>query len=208
MINIEDEWLTGLIVRRLLPLLIFFALVSQGQALPTGVDSRGDDGCLCHGGIDESTIVTLSGLPEQYNSSQEYNITLTIESPVGQDVVQGGFRILISEGELVGDGWQLLDNGYTHTSEINDRRAWNAVWIAPENTDKLATFIIHGNAVNGDNSPTGDEWNSQSLAIPGPDYTGDSTAPEISNKPTNSELLVGGLAITLIVGLAILAVRD
>jgi hypothetical protein len=208
MINIEDEWLTGLIVRRLLPLLILFALVSQGQALPTGVDSRGDDGCLCHGGIDESTAVTLSGLPEQYNSSQEYNITLTIESPVGQDVVQGGFRILISEGELVGDGWQLLDNGYTHTSEINDRRAWNAVWIAPENTDKLATFIIHGNAVNGDNSPTGDEWNSQSLAIPGPDYTGDSTAPEISNKPTNSELLVGGLAITLIVGLAILAVRD
>ena len=208
MINIEDEWLTGLIVRRLLPLLILFALVSQGQALPTGVDSRGDDGCVCHGGIDESTIVTLSGLPEQYNSSQEYNITLTIESPVGQDVVQGGFRILISEGELVGDGWQLLDNGYTHTSEINDRRAWNAVWIAPEKTDKLATFIIHGNAVNGDNSPTGDEWNSQSLAIPGPDYTGDSTAPEISNKPTNSELLVGGLAITLIVGLAILAVRD
>ena len=208
MINIEDEWLTGLIVRRLLLLLIFFALASQGQALPTGVGNLADDGCVCHGGIDESTIVTLSGLPEQYNSSQEYNITLSIESPVGKDVVQGGFRIIISEGELVGDGWQLIENGYTHSSEINDRRAWDAVWIAPEKTDKLATFIIHGNAVNGDGTTTGDEWNSQSLAIPGPEYTGDTTAPKISNGLTNNGLIVGGLSITLIVGLAILAVRD
>jgi len=208
MINIEGEWLTGLIVRRLLPFLFLFALVSQSQALPTGIDSRADDGCLCHGGADETTVVTLSGLPEQYNSSQEYNITLTIDSPVEEDAVQGGFRIIISDGEIVGDGWQLLDNGYTHTSEINDRRVWNAAWTAPEETDQLATFIIHGNAVNGDNSPNGDEWNSQSLAIPGPDYTGDESAPELSNSLTNSELAVGGLALALITGLAILAVRD
>jgi hypothetical protein len=211
MINIEGEWLTGLIVRQLLlflPFLFLFALISQSQALSTGIDSRADDGCLCHGGADETTVVTLSGLPEQYNSSQEYNITLAIDSPVGKDVIQGGFRIIISDGEIVGDDWQLLDNGYTHTSEINDRRVWNAVWVAPEETDQLATFIIHGNAVNGDNSPTGDEWNSQSLAIPGPDYTGDSSAPELSNSPSNSELAVGGLAIALIAGLAILAVRD
>jgi hypothetical protein len=209
MINIEGEWLTGLIVRRLLPFLFLFVLIGQSQALSTGVDSRADDGCVCHGGADGDTVVTLSGLPEKYNSSQEYNITLVIDSPVEQDVIQGGFRIIISDGVIVGDDWQLLDNGYTHTSEINDRRVWNAVWIAPEETDRLATFIIHGNAVNGDSSPTtGDEWNSQSLAIPGPDYTGDSSAPELSNSLTNSELAVGGLAIVLIAGLAILAVRN
>jgi hypothetical protein len=196
-------------VRRLLPFLFLFVLIGQSQALSTGVDSRADDGCVCHGGADGDTVVTLSGLPEKYNSSQEYNITLVIDSPVEQDVIQGGFRIIISDGVIVGDDWQLLDNGYTHTSEINDRRVWNAVWIAPEETDRLATFIIHGNAVNGDSSPTtGDEWNSQSLAIPGPDYTGDSSAPELSNSLTNSELAVGGLAIVLIAGLAILAVRN
>ena len=147
MINIEGEWLTGLIVRQLLlflPFLFLFALISQSQALSTGIDSRADDGCLCHGGADETTVVTLSGLPEQYNSSQEYNITLAIDSPVGKDVIQGGFRIIISDGEIVGDDWQLLDNGYTHTSEINDRRVWNAVWIV-----MLSTEIIHKLVMNG-----------------------------------------------------------
>ena len=130
-------------MRRVLALLFILVSVGQSYALPTGVDDRGDDGCLCHGGSDESTVVTLSGLPELYNSSQEYNVTLSIESPVDMNEAQGGFRILISQGELVGDGWQVIDNGYTHTSEINDRRVWNAVWIAPEETDKLATCLLY-----------------------------------------------------------------
>tara|TARA_B100000767_G_scaffold275160_1_gene310762 strand:- start:2656 stop:3288 length:633 start_codon:yes stop_codon:yes gene_type:complete len=210
MINIEDEWLAALNVRRVLPLLIFLALLGHSQALPTGVNDKGNDGCLCHGGSDESTIVTLSGLPEVYNSSQGYNVTLTIESPVEKNEVQGGFRILISQGELVGEGWQIIDNGYTHTSEINDRRVWDAVWIAPEETDKLATFVIHGNAVNGDNSAlgNGDEWNSQSIAIPGPDYTGEVIEPEISNSVSNAQLGVGILAITAVIGLTIFAIKD
>ena len=195
-------------MRRVLALLFILVSVGQSYALPTGVDDRGDDGCLCHGGSDESTVVTLSGLPEMYNSSQEYNVTLSIESPVDMNEVQGGFRILISQGELVGDGWQVIDNGYTHTSEINDRRVWNAVWIAPEETDKLATFVIHGNAVNGNNEVSDDEWNSQSIAVPGPDYTGDVSAPELSTTPSNYRFAIGGIAIALVIGLAIFAVKD
>ena len=164
MINIEDERLVGLIVRQVLALLFILVLAGQSYAFPTGADDRGDNGCLCHGGSDESTTVTLSGLPEMYNASQEYNVTLTIDSPVEMNEVQGGFRILVSHGELVGEGWQIIDNGYTHSSDINDRRVWDAVWIAPEESDKLATFVIHGNAVNGNDEASGDEWNSQSIA--------------------------------------------
>ncbi len=184
------------------------SLLGQIEALPSGIDSRADNGCVCHGGADEGTIVTLTGLPTQYNSSQEYNVTLTVNSPVEINEVQGGFRIIISHGELIGEGWQLLDNGYTHTSDINDRREWNAVWTAPVADDELATFVIHGNAVNGDQSPTNDEWNSQSLAVPGPEYTGDTSAPEINHSLTNTEMTIGGLAVLLIAGLAIVAVRD
>ena len=208
MINIEDERLVGLIVRQVLALLFILALAGQSYAFPTGADNRGDNGCLCHGGSDDSTTVTLSGLPEMYNSSQEYNVTLTIESPVEMNEVQGGFRILVSQGEMVGEGWQMIDNGYTHTSEINDRRVWDAVWIAPEETDKLATFVIHGNAVNGNEQASEDEWNSQSIAVPGPDYTGDVSAPELSSAPNDFKLAIGGIAVALVLGLAILAVKD
>ena len=208
MINIEDERLVGVIVRQVLALLFILVLAGQSYAFPTGADDRGDNGCLCHGGSDDSTTVTLTGLPEMYNSSQEYNVTLTIESPVEMNEVQGGFRILVSHGEIVGEGWQDIDNGYTHTSEINDRRVWDAVWIAPEETDKLATFVIHGNAVNGNDEASGDEWDSQSIAVPGPDYTGDVAAPELSSSPNNFKLAIGGIAVALVLGLAIIAVKD
>ena len=208
MINIEDERLVGLIVRQVLALLFILVLAGQSYAFPTGADDRGDNGCLCHGGSDESTTVTLSGLPEMYNASQEYNVTLTIDSPVEMNDVQGGFRILVSHGELVGEGWQIIDNGYTHSSDINDRRVWDAVWIAPEESDKLATFVIHGNAVNGNDEASGDEWNSQSIAVSGPDYTGDVTAPQLSSSPNDFKLAIGGIAVALVLGLAILAVKD
>ena len=103
MINIEDERLVGVIVRQVLALLFILVLAGQSYAFPTGADDRGDNGCLCHGGSDDSTTVTLTGLPEMYNSSQEYNVTLTIESPVEMNEVQGGFRILVSHGEMVGE---------------------------------------------------------------------------------------------------------
>ena len=208
MINIEDERLVGLIVRQVLALLFILVLAGQSYAFPTGADDRGDNGCLCHGGSDESTTVTLSGLPEMYNASQEYNVTLTIDSPVEMNEVQGGFRILVSHGELVGEGWQIIDNGYTHSSDINDRRVWDAVWIAPEESDKLATFVIHGNAVNGNDEASGDEWNSQSIAVSGPDYTGDVTAPLLSSSPNDFKLAIGGIAVALVLGLAILAAKD
>lgn len=209
MLNIQVRRPTGSIMRRVIAILVLLSLIGQIQALPTGIDSRGDNGCACHGGSDESTSVSLDGLPEKYNSSQQYNITLSIESQVEMNEVQGGFRILISEGEFIADGWQFLDGGYTHTEEINDRRVWNAVWIAPAENDSLATFVIHGNAVNGDNSPLGgDEWNSQSIAVPGVAYTGDTSAPELSNSVTNSQKTIAAVALLGVISLAIVAIRD
>lgn len=196
-------------MRRLIATLLLISLVGQIQALPNGIDGRGDNGCVCHGGADDSTSVILDGLPDEYNSSQEYNITLTIQSPVEQNDIQGGFRVIISQGEIIGDGWQLLDGGYTHSDEINDRRVWNAVWIAPSEDDVLATFVIHGNAVNGDGSATSeDEWNSQSLAVPGPEYTGEISAPDLSNSVTPSQKAIAAIALLVVIGLAIVAIRD
>lgn len=195
-------------MRRLFVLAVVLVFVGQTQAMPDGIDRRGDDGCLCHGGSDETTMVILSGLPEIYNSSEEYNITLSIESPVERNNPQGGFRIIISYGEMLGEGWQFKDGGYTHTEEINDRREWNAVWVAPSEDDLLATFVIHGNAVNGDGTPNNDEWNSLSLAVPGQNYEGDVSAPELSGEISNPQIFVAIIATLLVLSLAVIAIRD
>ena len=209
MINIEGRRLVGSNMRRIIVILLFASLLGQIEAAPEGVGSIADNGCVCHGGADDTTTVTLDGLPDVYNSSQMYNITLTIESPVEENEVQGGFRILISEGEFIGEGWQLIDGGYTHSVEINDRRVWNAVWIAPEDNDTLATFVIHGNAANGDGAASSkDEWNSQSIAVPGAGYSGDITAPEVSNSATNPQKIIGAVALLIVISLAVFAIRE
>lgn len=196
-------------MKRVIALVILLSLIGNSQALPEGIGDRADDGCLCHGGSDDSTTVSLVGLPEMYNSSMEYNLTLTIESPVELNEVQGGFRILISQGDLIGEGWQILDEGYTHTTEINDRRQWDAVWVAPEADDELATFVIHGNAVNGNGAVSDDEWNSITIAIPGPNYTGEVVTPELSAKEISDiQITVGVIGIIALCALAFYAIKD
>jgi|TARA_B100001559_G_scaffold151628_1_gene127422 hypothetical protein len=196
-------------MKRVIALAILLSLIGHSQALPEGIGDRADDGCLCHGGSDASTTVSLDGLPAVYNSSMEYNLTLTIESPVELNDVQGGFRIIISQGELIGEGWQILDEGYTHTTEINDRRQWDAVWVAPEADDELATFVIHGNAVNGNGAVSDDEWNSVTIAIPGPNYTGEVVTPELSAKEISDiQITVGIIGIIALLALAFYAVKD
>ena len=196
-------------MKRVIALAILLSLIGQGQALPDGIGDRANNGCLCHGGADDTTSVNLSGLPEVYNSSVEYNLTLTIESPVESNDVQGGFRIIISQGELIAEGWQIMDDGYTHTSEINDRRQWEVVWVAPEADDELATFVVHGNAVNGNGNVNGDEWNSMSVAIPGENYTGEVTTPDITGKEvTGIQLAVGAIGIIALLSLAFYAIKD
>ena len=196
-------------MKRVIALAILLSLIGQSQALPSGIGDRSNDGCLCHGGSDDTTVVNLSGLPEAYNSSAEYNLTLTIESPVELNEVQGGFRVIISQGELIAGGWQVIDGGYTHTTEINDRRQWEVVWVAPEVDDELATFVVHGNAVNGNENANGDEWNSLSIAIPGVNYTGEVTTPGITGKEvTGIQLAVGAIGVIALLSLAFYAIKD
>ena len=197
-------------MRKVVVLLFILAFVGQTQALPDGIGSVGDNGCACHGGSDDSTNVTLSGLPEIYNASEEYELTLTLESPVEQNDVKGGFRILISQGVLTGEV-QEIDGGYTHNSSLNKQRSWTINWTAPQQDDKLATFVIHGNAVNGNGQPTGDEWHSLSLAVAGPNYTGDVNAPDLGDttgKITNRQFAVAGVGLLAILTLAFFVIKD
>ena len=194
-------------MKRLLVLLLSLAIISQVEALPTGIGDVGDNGCVCHGASTEETKVTLFGLPDVYNSTQTYNLTLTIESTVEENDPQGGFRILISHGEITGDV-QELEEGYTHSSSNNNQRTWEFNWTAPKSDAELVTFIAHGNAVNGNGAASGDEWNSNSYAVPGPNYEGEVVTPITDDSVSSRQLAVGVIGIIAVLSLAVIAIKD
>ena len=194
-------------MKRLLVLLLSLAIISQVEALPTGIGEVGDNGCVCHGASSEETKVTLLGLPDVYNATQTYNLTLTIESDVEANGPQGGFRILISHGQITGDV-QELEEGYTHSSSNNNQRIWEFNWTAPESDAELVTFIAHGNAVNGNGAVSGDEWNSNSYAVPGPNYEGEVVTPITDDSVSSRQLAVGVIGIIAVLSLTVMAVKD
>ncbi len=194
-------------MKRLLVLLFTLAIISQVEAYPTGIGDNGDNGCVCHGGSSEETNVTLLGLPDVYNSSQGYNLTLTIESSLEANDPQGGFRILISHGEITGDV-QELEKGYTHSSSNNNQRTWEFNWTAPESDAELVTFIIYGNAVNGNGAASGDEWNSNSYAVPGPNYEGEIVTPTTEDTISSRQLAVGAIGLIAVLSLTVMAIKD
>jgi hypothetical protein len=198
-----------LIVKRIILLLALLFLVSGAEARISGIDSSGDNGCVCHGGQDDISV-SIDGFPERFESNVTYSITITIESdiPVTEGAASGGFRLLVSDGNTsIVDG-QELDGGITHTNESNSQRSWNGTWVAPESQTGYAEIILHGNAVDGNGDFTGDEWRSLSMIVPGMDYEGDAVPSDVSGKLTSMEIAIGSLAVILLAVLAWNSSRD
>ena len=161
------------------------------EARQTGIVSEG--GCACHGGMNSNTVITVDGLPEEYNLSEEYFFTLTISNenvPVQNPDQNGGFSIILTGGGILesvpdadGNVAQEMDGGLTHTMDINDRRTWEFKWTAPDNYSANVSFLIYGNAVNGNGAPSGNEWN-------GLEYEIDPYKPEVEGKSEDSNYSV------------------
>ena len=156
-------------------LLIALASTTSFEARQTGIVSEG--GCGCHGGMSADTVITVDGLPDVFNASEEYLFTLTISNdnvPVENPDQNGGFSIILTGGgvlesvpDIDGNVAQEMDGGLTHTMDINDRRTWEFKWTAPADDTAIASFLIFGNAVNGNGAPSGDEWNQLDVEVPG-----------------------------------------
>ena len=58
--------------------LISLVMVPHMDAAPGGIGTIGDNGCSCHGGPSSDTTVTVTGLPDVYNSSESYLFTVTV----------------------------------------------------------------------------------------------------------------------------------
>ena len=79
-------------------------VVPAVTSLPTGTSGVKDTGCNCHG-TEESPSVTasISGLPEAYNASATYAVTVSFTGgpSVDGNMNLGGFNLWTSEGPQV-----------------------------------------------------------------------------------------------------------
>ena len=82
------------------------------------------------------------------------------------------------------------------------------IWTAPESDAELVTFITYGNAVNGNGAASGDEWNSNSYAVPGPNYEGEIVTPITEDSISSRQLAVGAIGIIAVLSLTVMAVKD
>ena len=171
-------------------------------AFPSGIGNQADNGCLCHGVADTSTQVELSGLPQAWEANMTYTLNISISNTdeTLANGSMGGFRLLISDGEVnySRELVQLLEDGLTHTEKGSDGRQWQVNWTSPDVATSTVHFELYGNTVDGDGGSGGDAWSSFQISLPGVNAT---TIEVASSGPTPTEL--GGL-IVAVVGIAIL----
>ena len=165
----------------IMSILLAVSTLPTGDSIPTGItdDDMVANGCTCHttGPMDPNVAINLSNLPERYNSSQVYTLTLNISG--GPDALaganQGGFFIQANYGTL-----ESIDNNtwapegethLTHNENGNNYREWSFNWIAPESDAKIVKFTVYGNSVNGNagsgEGSMGDYWNKGEFSSAG-----------------------------------------
>ena len=119
---------------------ILFAITAfpTGNSYPTGIENPDlvVNGCTCHstGPMDPDVIINLTNLPEIYNSSKVYTLTLKISG--GPDALadgnQGGFFIQATYGTLEStDNTTQIPEGKTHLTHNefgNNFREWSFNW--------------------------------------------------------------------------------
>ena len=197
---------------KLLVLLLFITLFFASplaKSIPSGVGDVANDGCLCHGGKSQSATVIIDGIPQQWIANSTYNMSIIINSTIEisqhENARQGGFRLMINNGTVIfeqSNHSQLINDGYTHTSEGNQFRQWNFSWTAPSSNDSVVTFVVHGNAVNSDEQSSGDAWNYYSYSAAGEGFSGViDESPNYSNEIQNSEIALLVFAVISLAGL-------
>ena len=165
--------------------LVVLAVLSMAMVIspavvsyPTGISGVKDSGCNCHGAVVSPDVAgSISGLPDQYNYSEEYEIVVSFTGGPANaaNSNQGGFNLWVSDGELVPSDATVQAYGVnevSHTEAGNDQTSWTLTWTAPS-SDKNVEFVLHVNSVNGNadgnnGGSSGDMWNRLSAKVSPP----------------------------------------
>ena len=143
-------------------------IVPVVTSVPSGIDhSLVKNGCNCHdgGGPSDSVTASIEGVPESYNGSESYTLTVSFTGGPGTEGNEnvGGFNLWTSGGTFASldSSTQLKNpNDITHTLEGNNQRSWTLEWTAPADNESDVDFMLHVNSVNGDGvASSADKWN-------------------------------------------------
>lgn len=150
-------------VNTILFLFFFGVLVYAGIEYSTGitgVTEKNGDGCTCHNLTPEPTVwVRIEG-PDTLLHGQTAQYTLKLS---GGPAISGGFNVAAYSGVLNvdGTGVQKISGELTQTSPrtfVDSVVSWTFSFTAG-NTNYIDTLYSVANSVNGNGSPSGDQWN-------------------------------------------------
>ena len=198
----------------MLTLVILAFFLPLATSAPNGIGTSADEGCLCHGEKKSDTTVLVTGLPEFFEANTTYNFSIELTSdniPESAGKAAGGFRLLISGGMItfdVDEGLvQTKDDGWTHTEAGNALRKWNFSFTSPEDNTTFVDFTIYGNAVNGNQASTGDEWNQLTFRLPGAQYDGEMLSNQ-TNEFSPTDYAVGMVLLLALSSILLITLRD
>lgn len=200
---------------RAIVIVFVLALLAQvAVSAPSGIGSSANEGCLCHGESNSNTIVEVRGLPENFESNTSYDFSIEVSSLTilpNANGERGGFRMLVTGGSIdfnESEGMiQQLDDGWTHTETGNKVRMWNFSFTSPESNASVVDFTIYGNAVNGNQASSGDEWNSLEIRLPGLQYDGELLGQQ-ADEFNPLDYTVGIVSMIVLLGLLIITLRN
>ncbi len=156
----------------------YLVLTSSANA-SQGVMGASAIGCgSCHGSANAATTITITGIPAGgYVNGTTYNLSLKVANA---SKLGAGFDLSVSAGSLSNAPANTMLMGSSelhHTATLPmtaGEAIWNFSWTAPASGNTV-TFNVSGNAVNNNNSDSGDQWNKISI-----DYT--KAAPNTVNE--------------------------
>lgn len=198
----------------MLTLVILAFFLPLATSAPNGIGTSADEGCLCHGEKNPDTTVLVTGLPEFFEANTTYNFSIELTSdtiPEAAGKAAGGFRLLILGGMITFDEEEGLiqpkDDGWTHTEAGNALRKWNFSFTSPVDNTTFVDFTIHGNAVNGNQASTGDEWNQLTFRLPGAQYDGEMLSNQ-TNEFSPTDYAVGMVLLLALSSILLITLRD
>ena len=178
--------------KKLLPLSLVLLLLLSMAPLSTGNSNgifnqgSGCGGGYCHGS-NTNAVVSMSGQPASYTAGQAYTLSISVTGGVSGST-NGGFSLEVNTGTLSTGGVGIMpvkvdSSGTSATHTTNSYRSWSVDWTAPATGAGIATFDLGGNAVDGNNYNTNDNWDSVSYQVPE-----EGTTPNNAPSATNLQL--------------------
>jgi hypothetical protein len=162
-----------------------------------GVMGASTIGCgSCHGSANAATSITITGMPAGgYIAGTTYPLTLKVTNGTK---LAAGFDMSVTGGTISNAPANTMLMGGTelhHTAPLTmvaGDATWNFSWTAP--ATGTVTFNVAGNAVNNNNSDSGDQWSKITIdyvkAIPNAVHDVEQTTGKLHPNPCTEYLTV------------------